>query len=155
MALIRGLAKCQWPKRRLGGGGRACRSEPRVASIREAVLIRLRTYRGKRACAKPIGIALAFLGQCDDSLSDDVFRNKPTTVAKHLARFFERGTHRPSVIGSEYRVSNTGKGYTHRALSGGSATGLSATGAWGPLPVVTLDYALLDMMSVSPRLAFA
>jgi hypothetical protein len=97
MALIRGLAKCQWPKRRLGGGGRACRSEPRAASIREAVLIRLRTYRGKRACAKPIEIALAFLGQCDDSLCDDVFRNKPTTVAKHLARFFERGTHRPSV----------------------------------------------------------
>jgi hypothetical protein len=59
--------------------------------------------------------ALAFLGQFDDSLCDDVFHNRPIAVAKRLARFFERGTYRLSVIGSEYRVSNTGKGRTHRA----------------------------------------
>jgi hypothetical protein len=33
MAFIRGLAKCKWSKRRLGGG-RACRGERRAASMR-------------------------------------------------------------------------------------------------------------------------
>jgi hypothetical protein len=34
MAFIRGPAKCKWSKRRLGGGGHACRGERRAASMR-------------------------------------------------------------------------------------------------------------------------
>jgi hypothetical protein len=87
MAFIRGLAKCKWSKRRLGGGSPCV---PQRASRRlysGGGLIRLHTYRAKRTRAKPIGIALAFLGQCDNSLCDDVFRNKPTTVAKRRHAF--------------------------------------------------------------------
>jgi len=38
MAFIRGLAKCKWSKRRLSGGGRACRCERRAASMRRRSL---------------------------------------------------------------------------------------------------------------------
>jgi hypothetical protein len=112
MAFIRGLAKCKWSKRKL-----AVRAAVSVAPpLSGGGLIRLRAYRRKRALAQPIGIALAFLGQCDNSLGDDLFSDIwLTAAAKRLARFFERGTHRPSVIGSKYRVSNKGKGSSHRA----------------------------------------
>jgi hypothetical protein len=50
------------------------------------------------------------------ALGDDLFGDIwLTAAAKRLARFFEGGTHRPSVIGSEYRLSNKGKGSSHGA----------------------------------------
>jgi hypothetical protein len=50
--------------------------------------------RAERPLAQPIGIALAFLSQCDNSLGDDLFCNIwLTAVAKRLASLFERGTH--------------------------------------------------------------
>jgi hypothetical protein len=107
-------------------------------------LIRLHTYRGKRACAKSIGIALGFLGQC--------------TIRFAMTSFFAIGRsplrsvcHAFSNAAPIARASNTGKSRTprtpfafrrerywslsHRCLGRAIAGG---------------DNALLDMMSVPP-----
>ena len=126
---IPGLAKCKWSKRRLG-----------AAAVRVAVGLgpplfgrrsNQTSSRGKRARTKPIGIALAFLGQCDDSLCDEFFRSKPTTVAKRLvcsdATPIARVSSGPNTK-SRTREETVPIGLL--SLSGGSAIGLSATGAW-------------------------
>src|SRR6266446_5740203 len=87
-------------------------------------------------------------GEQFDRFAMTSFANKPTTVAKRLASFFERGTHRPNVIGSEYRVSNKGKGGAHRApslvlLSLLRAKSLPGSAPKAPGRAVARDHALL------------
>src|SRR5438034_8814679 len=54
--------------------GRAARAAVSVAPpLCGGGLIRLRAYRRKRTLAQPIGIVLAVLGHCDNSLGDDLF----------------------------------------------------------------------------------
>jgi hypothetical protein len=127
---IPGLAKCKWSKRRLG-----------AAAVRVAVGLgpplfgrrsNQTSSRGKRARTKPIGIALAFLGQCDDSLCDESF-----AVSRPLLRSVWYAFSDAIPIARVSSGPNT-KSRTREetvpigllSLSGGSAIGLSATGAW-------------------------
>jgi len=124
MVFIRGLAKSNpWPgqmqmvETQIGGGGRACRSGPRTASIREAV--NQTSSRGKRARTKPIGIALSF------AVSRPLLRS--VWYAFSDATPIARVSSGPNTK-SRTREETVPIGLL--SLSGGSAIGLSATGAW-------------------------
>jgi len=114
---IPGLAKCKWSKRRLG-----------AAAVRVAVGLgpplfgrrsNQTSSRGKRARTKPIGIALSF------AVSRPLLRS--VWYAFSDATPIARVSSGPNTK-SRTREETVPIGLL--SLSGGSAIGLSATGAW-------------------------